>query len=209
MAMGAPRHQICCLVILWLTVAAPAGGQSDDWAEVSRAGVLAAEEGRFAEAERLFRDALQLSGQLPEGSARRATSLNNLAFTLHAQGLYIAAEGHYREALAMREAALGKDHADVAQSCNNLAELYRILGRYAEAEALHQRAREIRERQFGSEHPEMAQTLNNLGVLYASRGRYEEAEPLYQQALEIRIASYGDDHLTVAETRNNLGTLYY
>ncbi len=161
--MRAPRHRIRCLVVLLLTVAAPACGQDDAWTEVSRAGVRAADEGRFAEAERLFRDALQLSEQSPEGDARRATSLNNLAFTLHAQGHYLAAERHYREALAMREAALGTDHADVAQSCNNLAELYRVLGRYAEAEPLHQRARAIRERQFGPEHPEVAQTLNNLG----------------------------------------------
>ena len=149
MAMGAPRHRICILVALWLTVAAPAWGRSNDWAEVSSAGVRATEEGRFPEAERLFRDALQLSEQFPEGDARRATSLNNLAFTLHAQGHYAAAEPLYREALVLREAALGKDHADVAQSCNNLAELYRVLGRYAEAEPLHQRARAIRERQFG------------------------------------------------------------
>ena len=133
--------------LLWLTVAAPAWGQSDDWAEVSRAGLRAADEGRFRRgraavsrcpaAERAVR---------PRTIARRATSLNNLAYILHAQGHYLAAEPHYREALAMREAALGKDHADVAQSCNNLAELYRVLGRYAEAEPLHQRALAIREK---------------------------------------------------------------
>ena len=72
----------------------------------------------------------------------------------------------------MRERALGKDHADVAQSCNNLAELYRALGRYDEADALHRRALEIREQRFGPDHPEVAQTLNNLGVLYAIQERY-------------------------------------
>ena len=63
--------------------------------------------GCFLEAERLFRDALRPSGQSPEDAARRATSLNNLAFALHTQGHYDAAERHYREALALREAALG------------------------------------------------------------------------------------------------------
>jgi tetratricopeptide (TPR) repeat protein len=179
--MTAPRHRIRCLVLLLLTVAVPAWGRDDAWMEVSRAGVRATEEGRFPEAEQLFRDALRLSEQSPEDAVRRATSLNNLAFTLHALGHYDAAERNYREALTIREAALGKDHADVGQSCNNLAELYRVLGRYAEAEPLHQRARAIRARQFGPEHPEVAQTLNNLGVLYASQGRYEEAEPLYQR----------------------------
>src|SRR5687767_9397360 len=103
MAMRAPRHRIRCLVVLLLTVATPASGQDDAWTEVSGAGVRATREGRFAEAERLFRDALQLSEQSPENGARRATSLNNLAFALHAQGDYGAAERHYRAALAMRE----------------------------------------------------------------------------------------------------------
>ena len=109
-----------------------------------------------------------------EDDPRRATSVNNLAYILHAQGRYLAAEPHYRESLAMREAALGPDHPDVAQSCNNLAELYRVLGRYGEAEPLHLRALEIREAAFGAKHPEVAQTLNNLGVLYANQGLLRE-----------------------------------
>ena len=154
-------------------------------AELSRAGVRATEEGRFAEAERLFRDTLQLSEQSPEWRAPRDQPQQS---RLHAPrpGPLCRRRAALPEALALREATLGKDHADVAQSCNNLAELYRVLGRYAEAEALHQRARAIRETQFGPEHPEVAQTLNNLAVLYASQRRYEEAEPLYRQALEIR-----------------------
>ena len=56
MALGAPRHGIRFLVVLWLAAAAPAWGQSDEWTEVSRAGVSATDEGRFPEAERLFRD---------------------------------------------------------------------------------------------------------------------------------------------------------
>ena len=149
MARGALRHRIGFVFLLFMAVCPPAWGQSEEWIEFSRAGLRAADESRFSQAERLFRDALRLSEQFPEDDPRRATSVNNLAYILHAQGRYLAAESHYRQALAMREAALGKDHADVAQSCNNLAELYRVQGRYADAEPLHQRALEIRERLFG------------------------------------------------------------
>ena len=177
--------------------------------EVSRAGLRAADESRFDEAERLFREALRLSETFPADDPRRATSVNNLAYVLHAQGRYLAAEPQYRKALAMREAALGKDHPDVAQSCNNLAELYRMQGRYAEAEALHKRALAIREKQFGSDHPEVAQTLNNLGVLLRRAGAPRRRRSRCTSArLTIRIASFGEDHLTVAETRNNLAALY-
>jgi tetratricopeptide (TPR) repeat protein len=158
--------------------AAPVWGQSDPWLAASKAGMQAADEGDLAQAEARFRDAMKLSEPFGDEDPRRATSVNNLAFILHVQGQYGAAEPHYREALAMRESALGPDHPDVAQSCNNLAELYRVLGRDADAEALHRRALKIREGRFGPNHPEIAQSLNNLGVLYASLGRYDEARPL-------------------------------
>ena len=53
---------------------------------------------------------------------------------VEAQGRYAEAEPFHQCALAIKEKALGPDHADVATSLNNLAELYRTQGRYAEAE---------------------------------------------------------------------------
>ena len=65
------------------------------------------------------------------GDPRHATSINNLAYALHANGQY-----HDRplisifDAKSIREAVtLGRDHPDVAETCNNLGELYRLLGR--------------------------------------------------------------------------------
>ena len=165
MATASCRIAVGLLVALLVGASASGGAHADQWYEVSKAGLRAADEGRFDDAEALFREALQLSEEYSDGDPRQATSVNNLAYILHAQGRYLAAEPHYRESLAMREAALGPDHPDVAQSCNNLAELYRVLGRYPDAEPLHQRALEIREAAFGAKHPEVAQTLNNLGVL--------------------------------------------
>ena len=142
------RHRINFLAVLLLAVAGPAWAQTEPrieaggglhaaeqvdapktWLEVSQAGLRAAEEGLLQEAERAFREALRLSEGFAGDDRRRATSINNLAYILHAQGQYVAAEPRYLESLAMRERVLGKDHADVAQSCNNLAELYRALGR--------------------------------------------------------------------------------
>ncbi len=177
----APGRLAAGLVVAVLTFAsAPSWSQNDEWYEVSKAGLRAADEGRLRDAETLFRDALRLSDEYTEVDPRRATSVNNLAYILHAQGRYLAAEPHYRKSLAMREKALGADHPDVAQSCNNLAELYRVLGRYGEAEPLHQRALTIREKVFGPSHPEVAQTLNNLGVLHANQGRFESCRAAVQ-----------------------------
>ncbi len=55
-------------------------------------------------------------------------SLNNLAALHQAQGDYAAARPLYERALAIREAALGPEHPDVATSLNNLAGLHYAQG---------------------------------------------------------------------------------
>ena len=77
---------------------------------------------------------------LGEGHPDTATSYNNLAVTLRAQGKYAEAEAMHRRALAIRLKALGEDHPDTATSYNNLAVTLSAQGKYAEAEAMHRRA---------------------------------------------------------------------
>jgi Flp pilus assembly protein TadD len=50
-----------------------------------------------------------------------ATSLNNLAFLLHAQGDLSAARPLCERTLAIREKVLGPEHPDTAMALNNLA----------------------------------------------------------------------------------------
>ena len=78
MAMGAPRHRTGFLLLLLLVgLCSPAWSQSGDWMEVSRAGLQAADESRFDEAERLFREALRISEPFAADDTRRATTVNN------------------------------------------------------------------------------------------------------------------------------------
>ena len=57
-----------------------------------------------------------------------ATSYNNLAETLRAQGKYAEAEAMHRRALAIYLKALGEGHPDTAASYSNLAESSRTAG---------------------------------------------------------------------------------
>jgi CHAT domain-containing protein len=82
-------------------------------------------QGRYSEAEPLYRQALDMRKRLLGNEHPDvATSLDNLAFLYWTQGRYSEAEPLYRQALDMNKRLLGNEHPDVATSLNNLAGLY-------------------------------------------------------------------------------------
>ena len=58
-----------------------------------------------------------------------AVQLHNLADVSHAVGDLAKAEELYRQALALKEDLLGRDHPEVARVVNNLGTLLREQGR--------------------------------------------------------------------------------
>ena len=136
-----------------------------------------------------------------------ATSLNNLAGLLEAQGKLDEAEPMYRRALAIDEKALGEDHPDVATSLNNLAYLLQSQHKLDEAEPMHRRALAIKEKALGEDHPEVATLLNNLANLLESQHKLDEAEPMHRRALAIREKALGEDHPEVAASPNSFANV--
>ena len=136
-----------------------------------------------------------------------ATSLNNLALMLTAQGRSEEAVALLLRALSIQEKALGADHPDVASTLNNLADALSWLGKVDEAQAGLERSLAIRVKQFGPDSLALAGTLDNLASLHSARKRYAEAEPLIRRALAIREAHLADRHPHVALSLNNLGVI--
>ncbi|HJU15371.1 MAG TPA: CHAT domain-containing tetratricopeptide repeat protein [Stellaceae bacterium] len=176
---------------------------------LNRQAVALYREGRYAEAEPLYKRSLAMREKaLGPEHPDVAASLNNLAELYEAEGRYTEAEPLFRRSLAILEKALGPEHPNVATSLNNLAGLYWAQGRYSEAEPLFRRSVAIRERAPGPEHPRLASSLNNLAELYKAEGRYAEAEPLYKRSLAIWEKALGPEHPDVALSLNNLAGLY-
>ena len=143
------------------------------------------QQGRYAEAEPLYRRALEISAGAGDGPFARGEEPGQPCRMLEDRD-----DSRGRAALPPRsgdpEEALGPEHPDTATSLNNLAEVLREQGRYAEAEPLYRRAITIFEKALGPEHPDTTSSLNNLALLLKQEGRYVEAEPLYRRALAIR-----------------------
>ena len=115
----------------------------------------------------------------------RANALDQQVLQLYHQGRYGDAVPVAKEALAIRERALGSKHPDVAANLNNLAALYNSQGRYAVAEPLYQSSLAIREKALGGEHPDVARSLDNLAAPYRQQRRIADALELSGQAVNI------------------------
>ncbi len=123
-------------------------------------------------------------------------------------GLYDQARPLLEQALALREAALGAEHLEVAMALNSIGALFLAHGDVAEAKAAYQRSLAIRERAFGPEHPEVARSLNNLGLVAQQEGDLSQARSLLERALAMREKTLGSDHPDVANTLINLAITY-
>ena len=148
-----------------------------------------------------------LSSQ-PFAQTSEADELSKKVVELYRAGKFAEAVPLAKQALAIREKALGPESPYVAGALNNLAGLYRNQGRYTEAEPLYKQALAIYEKAFGPDDRYVALSLNNLALLYYEQSRYAEAEPLYKRALAIFERELGPDHANIATALNNLAALY-
>jgi tetratricopeptide (TPR) repeat protein len=166
-----------------------------------RQGALAA----YVEARRLFDRALAIREKaLGPEHPLTATSLNNLALLLQAQGDLAGAQPLYERALAIREKVLGREHLHIASTLSNLAVALRAQGDLAGARPLHERALAIREKALGPEHPHTAISLNNIGLLLYTQGDFAGARPLFERGLAIHEKAFGREHPNTALSLHNI-----
>ena len=162
-------------------------------------GALYAAEGRYADAEVLYRRALDIRvkkfGQL---HPLVAVSLSNLALLYKDQGKWSDAETMYRNAMTIYLKTLGQENPRVAVVLNNMATMYIEEGKFADAERLLKGAVAINEKAYGPNHPLVARDLNNLAEVYEEEGKPADAEPLYQRSLAMTEKALGPNHPEVA-----------
>jgi tetratricopeptide (TPR) repeat protein len=164
--------------------------------------ILRRQQGRFAEAEQLYRRALAIR-ERREGADDPdvAVVLNNLAALDAAQGRYDAARPLLQRALAIREKALGKTHVLTAESLNNLALLDAAQGDAAAAEPLYQRALAILEKADASQPGLLDRVLDNYAALLRDTGRDARAQQLEARARLIRAGGHAPANSVPAALR--------
>jgi CHAT domain-containing protein/Tfp pilus assembly protein PilF len=167
------------------------------------------DQGRYPEAEDLYRRALAISERGgTKSQLTLAMSTNDLAHILEPQGHYVEAEQLYLRAIAILEQKLGPGHPSVATALNNLAVVYLRQGRLDDAEKMFKRALDIRQTVLGANSAEVAVVLNNLAQIYELEDRQSDAEVACAQALDILQKLLGSSHPDVAKIQRKLAVIY-
>lgn len=134
----------------------------------------------------------------------RSYALSALSVERSGRGQYGEALKSCREALAIREKVLGKQHPDTAESYNNAAHCLWSQDKSDEALPLFREALAIREKVLG-EHPDTADSYNNVGCCLDSLGKWSEALPLFRKAIEIQ-EKVRKEHPSTATSYGHVGS---
>ncbi len=130
-----------------------------------------------------------------------ATFAHNLGNArLEGRGDLEGAAAMFERAIAIREAAFGKDSPKVAEVLVSLSALRRHTGDDQAALATGQRAVAILEAGARKPDPKVAAAQNGLGSTLFALGRTDEALVAHDRALEILRTHHGDRHASVGRT---------
>ena len=164
-------------------------------------------QGRYDEANAMFKQALAFQPPTREGRAHRAMVLANAGWLAEARGDNAAAQSAFEESLAIRRELLSPMHPELANALYNLAYMRMRLGDLASAEPLAREGLEMSSALFGDGHPSVTTHRMNLANLLERSGRLAEAEPLYEEGLASTREHFGADHLTSGRVANDFAGL--
>jgi len=147
-------------------------------------GGLYFRQGRFADAEKTFRETIEFKRKLyPDGHLDLARSLNNLANTLVTVKRNEEAIPIYTEAHGLYRRFLGAESSELASSLSNLAIAYSTSGRLEEAERISADVVAMQARTIGVGKLPHASSQLKLAAIQLERGKPAEAVHVLEEAL--------------------------
>jgi tetratricopeptide (TPR) repeat protein len=163
--------------------------------------------GEYDEAERLYRDAIDLERQW--GTVTRVLLLrNNLAGVLDRQGKTTEAESVLRLNLRTAQEHWPEGHWRVASAYGGIAAFSLLQGDTAAAEQYLRPALRVYMRTLGEDHSRTTYAKVQLGACLMGLRRYAEAEPYLLEASEWLRTNRGDDNSYTREVIAHLIDLY-
>ena len=164
-------------------------------------------QGRYGEAEQLFRKTLEIAEWGAEHRWRLVYTAD-LADMYRDQGRYAEAEPMLAKTLQTERKVLGDGHKLTLRSMHYLGRVLTALEHYEDANDLLTKGLMLGRQQLREGHPETLRFVDALAVLHTKLGNDVEAERCFKEALQGRQKELGEDHPETLESKNDLGVLY-
>ena len=170
-------------------------------------GVLRERQGRFTDAESLFRKVLEArERQLGETHPKTLETLSSLASALRMQGQANEALGLLQRALETQLETLGADHQSTIKTRSSLAGLLAETGNAKESVREFREVYEQQRKLAGDDHPDTLGYLTNLANALQLAGEADEARPLHREAYERKVEVLGPEHPQTLSSMSNLAS---
>jgi serine/threonine-protein kinase len=203
---GAEREFRSALAILDRTVSPDAPERAN--AMLAIAYLLDEVHGRYAEAEPLYRHALDIRRRaFGDGHPMVAAALLDLAEFLSNRGDRAAAVAPARQGVEIVRRAYGREHPVVADFLGRLAAILYRAGDLDEAATLFQQSIAMERRLRGPDHENITGAEIGLARIRIDRREYASADSLLRDAVDIRKRANGPTHPATAATQGLLGML--
>jgi serine/threonine protein kinase/tetratricopeptide (TPR) repeat protein len=161
-------------------------------------------------ASKLFTDALDIYRRsLGSENLPVASTLSGLASSASWTGDFALAERYQREAIAVFQATVSRNHPDHAVALASLGYILTQRGKYAEAEQVLGEALAIERDVFGPGNQRIAQIESHLAMLYERQGDVPRATQAAREAVKIATDRLGLNHYLTGYYLDNLASLYF
>jgi len=173
-------------------------GGSEKVREAIETGDRAFRERRPEDAEKAYKQAVELGDTLPPSDESMILALNRLGSLYGMQHRYDDAQALFHRQLSLLEKAFGPSNPELIRPLFNLGSFERERGNYVVAENYFSRAYEINVKNFGENSVRTAETLRALASVYEKQQVYDKAEPYLLRAVKASEVSVGpDDNMTL------------
>ena len=167
-------------------------------------------QSRYAEAERLAVEAVELAAEYGEPDCEEWRDAVGTLVGLHfEQGRHEQAYPLARDLVAACERSCGPEHPATLNALHDLAAQLFPLGRAEEGLQIIERLLVTKKSTLGDSHRSTLETQNSLAAAYDRLGQFAQAEALFRKVVERLEEIYGAEHPTTLRARGNLGRVLH
>jgi tetratricopeptide (TPR) repeat protein len=163
---------------------------------------------RFADAERVYQEAISILTRQPEHSHALAIVWRNLAAALTAQMRYGEASAALNRASKLLSRSQVQDPQLRALILNSSGVVQFYQGKMNKAKTSFLRATESQFRPLTAWDLDLGDAFNNLGRVYQTKRQYAKAEDAYKRSLQLMTIRFGPTHPNLSTPLDNVGSLY-